>query len=119
MVAFRVAPGWHVYGEPLPTGYSPTSIKFDDDLVASQSLNFPKPTPVNFKLLGETLPVYQGIFKAVGDVLLNNKIAAGDHKLAGTLSFQECNDSICKLPQTVHFEIPLKVYAYVAPLAAN
>ena len=119
LVDFSVAPGWHVYGEPLPTGYSPTSIKFDDDLVASQSLNFPKPTPVHFELLGETLPVYQGSFKALGDVLLKNKIAAGDHKLAGTLSFQECNDSICKLPQTVHFEIPIKVDTYVPPLAAK
>jgi len=119
LVDFHVPPGWHVYGEPLPTGYCATSVKFDDDLVASQSLDFPKPTPFNFKLLGETLPVYQGSFKAVGNVLLKNKLDPGDHKLAGTLSFQECNDSICKLPQTARFEIPIKVDPYVPPLTAE
>jgi hypothetical protein len=33
----------------------------------------------------------------------------GEHKLAGELKFQECNDQICKLPQTVRFEIPLTI----------
>ena len=51
--------------------------------------------------------------------MLKNKVPSGDLKLAGTLSFQECNDSICKLPQTVRFEVPIKVDAYVSPLAAK
>jgi len=116
-VNFRVAPGWHIYGEPLPAGYSPTSVKFDDDLVASQALGFPDPKPVKFELLDETLPVYQGEFRATGYILLKQKLSAGEHKLTGTLNFQECNDKICKLPQSVRFQIPIKIDPYVSAAA--
>ena len=117
-VNFKVAEGWHIYGEPLPAGYSPTSVKFDDDLVTSQELQFPQPKPVKFELLGETLPVYQGEFRATGYILLRQKLPPGEQKLMGTLNFQECNDKICKLPQLVRFQIPLKIDPYV-PAAAK
>jgi Disulphide bond corrector protein DsbC/AhpC/TSA family len=117
-VNFKVAPGWHIYGEPLPAGYSQTSVKFDDDLVASQALEFPQPKPVKFELLGETLPVYQGEFEATGHILLKQKLPAGEQKLTGTLNFQECNDKICKLPQSVRFQIPIRIDPYV-PAAAR
>jgi Disulphide bond corrector protein DsbC/AhpC/TSA family len=112
-VDFKVLAGWHIYGEPLPAGYSPTSVKFDDDLVASQALEFPQPKPIKFELLGETLPVYQGEFRATGYILLKQKLATGEHKLTGTLNFQECNDKICKLPQSVRFQIPIRIDPYV------
>jgi hypothetical protein len=60
-------------------------------------------------MLGDTLPVYQGHFKAVGDILLRQKLTPGEHPLGGTLSFQECNDNLCKMPQQVHFEIPIRI----------
>jgi len=106
---FSIKPGWHIYGQPLPKGYVPTEISFDDAMVARQSFDFPRPTPINFVALGETLPGYTGDFKAIGKVLLREKLAAGEHKLAGELKFQECNDQICKLPQSVRFEIPLAI----------
>src|SRR5260370_5327231 len=106
---FAIKTGWHIYGEPLPKGYVPTAISFDDAMVVQQSFNFPKPTPIKFVALGETLPAYTGDFKAIGKVLLREKLAAGEHKLAGELKFQECNDQICKLPQTVRFESPLAI----------
>ncbi len=112
-VDFDIAPGWHVYGKPLPEEYTPTTVTFDNDLVSGQKLDFPKPTPVKFELLGETLPVYQGRFKAVGDILLQQKLAPGEHQLGGTLSFQECNDNLCKMPQQTRFEIPLRIDSLV------
>jgi hypothetical protein len=106
---FAIKPGWHIYGKPLPNGYVPTAISFDAAMVARQSFDFPQPTPIKFVALGETLPAYTGDFKAIGKVLLREKLAAGEHKLVGELKFQECNDQICKLPQTVRFEIPLTI----------
>ncbi len=110
---FAIAPGWHVYGKPLPEEYTPATITFDNDLVSSQKLDFPTPTPVKFELLGDTLPVYQGRFKATGDILLRQKLTPGESQLGGTLSFQECNDNLCKMPQQVRFEIPLRIDALV------
>lgn len=108
-VDFEVASGWHIYGQPLPEGYTPTSVKFDNDLVSSQTFEFPKPTPVRFEALGETLPVYQGKFRAVGRVRLKQKLPPGEHKLSGTISFQECNDMLCKIPRSARFEIPIRI----------
>jgi DsbC/DsbD-like thiol-disulfide interchange protein len=108
-VAFDIAPGWHIYGRPLPEEYTPTAVTFDNDLVSRQNLDFPKPTPVKFESLGETLPVYQGRVTAVGAILLRRKLVPGEHRLGGTLSFQECNDNLCKMPQRVRFEIPLLI----------
>jgi DsbC/DsbD-like thiol-disulfide interchange protein len=110
-VAFEVAPGWHIYGDPLPSEFTTTKIKFDDQLLREQSLKMPAPTPVKFEALGETYPVYSGKFNAIGKLGLKPTLAPGDYKLAGTLEFQECNDTMCKLPQSVHFELPLTIAA--------
>lgn len=106
-VDFVIAPGWHIYGRPLPEGYVPATVTFDNELLFGQKLDFPKATPVKFELLGETLPVYQGRFKADGDIVLRETAPPGEHRLSGILSFQACNDNLCKMPQQVHFEIPL------------
>jgi DsbC/DsbD-like thiol-disulfide interchange protein len=110
-VDFAVAQGWHIYGEPLPAGegLTPTSIRFEGELVAVQKLDLPKPTPLHFAAINETYPVYEGNFKAAGDIVLAEKLKPGDYSIAGTLNFQECNDSMCKMPQSVHFELPIKV----------
>ena len=110
-VAFEVAPGWHIYGDPLPPEFTTTKIKFDDQLLRAQSLKMPAPTPVKFETLGETYPVYNGKFNATGKIGLKPTLAPGDYKLAGTLEFQECNDNLCKLPQSVHFELPITIAA--------
>jgi DsbC/DsbD-like thiol-disulfide interchange protein len=106
-VEFEVAPGWHVYGRPLPEEYTPLTVTFDKELLSSQNLKFPKPAPVRFELLGETLPVYQGRFNVNGNVVLRQNLAPGTHRLSGTVAFQECNDNLCKMPEQARFEIPL------------
>jgi DsbC/DsbD-like thiol-disulfide interchange protein len=108
-VDFGVAPGWHIYGEPLPPDYTTTKVKFDDALVEHQSLKFPPPTPLRFAALDQTFPVYHGNFQVVGNVLLKPKLNPGNYKLSGTIEFQECNDNMCKMPQSARFELPLTI----------
>ncbi len=112
-VDFEIAPGWHIYGEPLPDGegLTPTSIRFDSELLVEQTVKLPKPIPLRFAALNETYPVYTGNFKAIGTILLSQKIKPGDYSIPGTLSFQQCNDTMCKMPQTVHFELPITIGA--------
>jgi len=110
-IDFAVAPGWHIYGEPLPAGkgLTPISIKFDGALVARQQLDLPKPTPLRFEAINETYPIYEGSFKAAGDIVLAHNLKPGDYLIVGTLRFQECNDSMCKMPQSVRFDLPIKI----------
>lgn len=110
-VEIAVAPGWHIYGEPLPAGegLTPTSIEFDRKVVARQTLALPKPTPLRFETLNETYPVYHGSFEAVGEIVLAQQLKPGDYSIGGTLNFQECNDAICKMPQAVRFALPIRI----------
>ena len=41
-VEFALEPGWHIYGGPLPENYRQTSLRFDEELVTNQSLDFRK-----------------------------------------------------------------------------
>ena len=65
------------------------------------------------------MPVYQGSFKASGNVRLKQKLPPGDHKLTGTIDFQECNDSLCKLPRSVRFELPIRIDPVVPAAPKN
>ncbi|MGH7863633.1 MAG: protein-disulfide reductase DsbD domain-containing protein [Candidatus Binataceae bacterium] len=115
LAEFEVAPGWHVYGEPLPENYVTTAVTFDSDLIVNQAWELPKAAPVRFEVLGETLPTYQGRFAAKGKLKLKRDLQPGDYHLKGTVKFQQCNDQICKLPQGVAFELPLTVQSLLMP----
>jgi hypothetical protein len=106
---FTIAKGWHIYGQPLPANYTPTTIVFESDCVAEQSFEYPDPKKVTFPNLGETLPVYAGNFRVKGKILARPGLKPGDYKLKGKLSFQECSEQICKIPQSVTFEIPFSI----------
>jgi DsbC/DsbD-like thiol-disulfide interchange protein len=114
-VDFTVAPGWHIYGQPIADNYVATSISFESEFISEQSLNFPKPTPVEFKSLGETLPAYSGSLRAIGSLLIKANLKSGDYKLKGTLRFQECSDQVCKLPNKIEFEVPIRIEAMLMP----
>ena len=106
---FSIANGWHIYGQPLPANYTPTTIAFDGEHVAKQAFEYPEPQKVGFPELGETLPVYSGTFRAKGKIITRNRLKPGDYHLKGTLSFQECSNQICKIPQSAAFEIPFRI----------
>ena len=106
---FSVAKGWHIYGQPLPANYTPTTIAFDGDHVAKQAFEFPEPEKITFPELGETLPVYAGSFRSKGKIVTRNELKPGDYQLKATLSFQECSNQICKIPQSTAFEIPFRI----------
>jgi len=130
---FNLRPAWHVYGKPLPDNYQHVEVVFDGEIVGRQSFEFPPAKPVMLKALGETLPVYEGEFRALGKLgikwspppevkflgdSLGKRIEPGPYKLIGTLRFQACSDEVCEPPQAIRFELPLTLEADV-PTAAS
>jgi hypothetical protein len=106
---FTIASPWHIYGKPISTDYVATAVTFDSGLLAKQSMDFPKPEMMKFEALGQTLPVYKGSMHAGGNIKLRPDLKPGDYQLAGKVEFQECSDNICKMPQSLSFEIPITV----------
>lgn len=125
----RLKPGWHIYGKPLPASYRPTELTFESPIVSEQSIELPAPTPLLLKALGETLPVYEGEVRATGKLGIKwsppmpakfmepfgKTIAPGPYKIAGTLRFQACSDTVCEPPQAIKFELPLELEAGIPP----
>jgi hypothetical protein len=125
----RLKPGWHIYGKPLPATYQAVELNLESPLVDQQSLELPVPQPLLLQALGETLPVYEGNFKAHGKVgikwsppmpapfllALGKTIEPGAYEIAGTLRFQACSNDVCEPPQAIKFTLPLTIEAGVPP----
>jgi len=90
---FKLEPGWHVYGAPVPDTYTATLITFDDPKIIRQSFELPDPQPME-RAIGEALPVYGGSFQALGSLLLKFPMVAGKTVLSGQLRFQQCTDTV-------------------------
>jgi hypothetical protein len=45
---FTLQPGWHIYGLPVPEGYTATSIEFESPAVVAQKVTLPKPETLEF-----------------------------------------------------------------------
>jgi hypothetical protein len=112
---FKLAPGWHIYGTPLPDAYTAASIVFDDPKVTLQSFDLPSAEPMEIASLGETLPVYGGAFEGRGSLLLKFPLEAGPTTLSGTLRFQQCTDAVCEPPESISFELPLTLEPFMFP----
>ena len=110
---FKLEPGWHVYGLPLPDAYTATSITFDDAKIIRQSFELPEARPMEMAALSETLPMYGGSFLGIGSLLLKFPIEAGDTVLSGQLRFQQCGDNVCQPPETIPFELPLTIEVFM------
>jgi hypothetical protein len=116
-------PGWHIYGEPLPANYQPTRLTFEGPLIDQQSIEMPPAKPMLLKAIGETLPVYERKLRSVGKLgikwsppmpanfleTLGPRIEPGLYTIDGILRFQPCSEEMCEMPQSVRFQLPLKI----------
>lgn len=125
----RLKSGWHIYGKPLPAHYQATELIFTSPLIGTQTLEMPAARLMELKALGETLPVYENEFTALGKLhirwsppmpakfllALGERIEPGAYQIEGTLRLQGCSDQICEAPQTLTFKLPLRIEAGVPP----
>ncbi len=110
---FALQPGWHIYGTPLPAGYTTTSVAFEGPDVVRQKLELPAAEMLNIPALGETLPVYSASFRGIGTLLLKYPLSEGQLVLPGRLVFQQCGDTVCEPPETMSFKLALALEPFV------
>jgi hypothetical protein len=110
---FTLQAGWHVYGSPLPGGYTALAIEFDSQAVMQQESRLPEPQIVEFPLLRERLPVYSGSFEIKGRLLLAFPLPEGEFILQGHLRFQQCSEDMCEPPQRIPFGLALILDPFV------
>ncbi len=94
--------GIHVYA-PGAKDYIAVSLKLNpgQDFKTGRAA-FPKSEDMFFEPLNEHVPVYQKQFRITQDISLAKSVAAGSTvTVAGTLSFQACDDKVCYAPESV------------------
>lgn len=112
-VRIEMEEGFHVYAEPLPDGYFPTTVRVEPAAgVDIGETVYPPTMPMRFDALDVTLPVYEGTVDiAVPVTALAELYGTGDAPAAETVdlnvvvNYQTCSDTICYLPEVAELTL--------------
>ncbi len=98
----------HVYGHPLPDGYIPIELNVEEsDGLQALDITYPQAQPLRFDLIDETLPAHAGTF-TIKARCRGGRREEGQIRVDASLRYQACDAQECYLPQTLHFDLPLK-----------
>jgi len=111
-VELTIAPGLHVYGQPMPAGYAPLSI----DIAPVAGLvvgppQWPTPHPLHIAGLPEQFYVYEGTITVVLPVTLTAE--ADDQTLQVTVRYQTCSSTECFVPCALHLPLPVQAADHI------
>ena len=113
-IELAIAPGFHVYGEPIPRDYTPLSV----DVTPIEGLElgpirWPLPHPFTVEGLRETFHVHEGTVRGVLPFMFTAPPGAGDQILLATVRYQACSASTCLPPAVIQLAIPVREVALV------
>lgn len=114
----ELKPRMHVYA-PGVKGYVPVEWTIEEASgLLSYPPGYPEPETLHLPAINETVPVYQGSFVLVADLLLGSSKelqqwvdSTGNLVVKGAFRYQACDDKICYLPQTIPLEWKFKLEA--------
>jgi len=113
-VELAVAPGSHIYGEPIPPGYVPLSVDVAPiDGLELRPMHWPSPHPFSVDGLAEKFWVHEGTIRGVLPFAFTAPPGAGDQVLQATVRYQACSTSTCLPPEGVRLEMSVKETALV------
>lgn len=117
-IAVKIKPGFHINShQPSHEFLIPTVAKLDKrkDLAFSP-MSYPLAEQKSFSFSTDKIPVYSGDIVILSQGRLLAGVSPGDLRLSGALAYQPCDDQSCFMPQSVKFEIPLKVVKATEPV---
>ena len=113
-VETAIAEGFHVYGEPVPDGYTPLSVDVAPiDGMERGSIAWPAPRRFAIDGLPEEFWVHEGTIRASLPLTFTAAPGAGDHVLRATVRYQACSPTDCLPPSELCLELPVKEVALV------
>lgn len=102
--------GMHVYA-PSVEGYIAIEWSMEDSAALTHfEAEYPESRMLHLPAIDETVPVYEGSFRLVRDVLIGQRrelrklLTDGKLTIRGTLRYQACDDKMCYLPSVVPLE---------------
>lgn len=102
----EVAPGLHIYGEPIPTGYVPLSVTVDPmESLEVGLIDYPPTQPFRVEGLDEEFNVFEGNVRAKVPITLYQNV--GEVTLTFRVRYQACSDQECFMPAEVELHLQL------------
>ena len=110
-VTATIKEGFHINSHrPLDEFLVPTALKFDaTDGISFDPVSYPEPTLRLFAFSNNKMSVFENKIKMGSVAAVSSGISPGHVKLSGHLDFQGCDDTRCFRPESLKFEIPLKI----------
>jgi peroxiredoxin len=102
----ELAPGAHLYGQPLPDAYTPLALAVTAPLgVSIEPVVYPPAASLHLPALGETLPIYTGRVEL--SAYLTFEELREDAAIEATVRFQVCTETDRRLPAAVTLALPI------------
>jgi DsbC/DsbD-like thiol-disulfide interchange protein len=104
-----VDPGWHVYGLPIPEGYTPLQVEVEPmPGLEVGDPEYPPADPFRVEGLNEEFAVHQGQVKIPIPFAVNVPAGTGAITLKIRIGYQLCSREECLPPASLTIEVPLK-----------
>jgi len=102
---------WHVNSnEPEEDFLIPTEIEFEkNEYITFGRILYPKPVRKTFAFTDNPIPVYEGTVYVFTTITLLPEVADSTIRIAGTLTYQACNNESCLAPAELKFSEQLAI----------
>jgi DsbC/DsbD-like thiol-disulfide interchange protein len=105
-LAIQIAPGLHVYADPVPAGYTPLTVEVDPlETLEVGPLELPAPRPFRVEGLDEQFFVYEDTIR--GGLTLTLYKNLGEIAVNVRLHYQACDERSCFPPAEVNLSLAL------------
>jgi len=103
-----IQPGWHVYGMPVPEGYTPLSL----EVMPVQGLEvgrvtWPEPHPFRIEGLEDQFFLYEAKVRGTVPLTFAFPPGVGTQTVRAAIRYQACSTTECLRPEEVRFELPV------------
>ncbi len=96
----KLDPGWHLYSFTIPSDKIPTSVKFEDQPVASYTVYQPKPETKFDPILEFNAETYENEVVFLVPATLKPDAADGPLELTAKVHYRACDSTRCLNPKT-------------------
>lgn len=110
-VELSIAPGLHIYGCPVPEGYTPLSVEIaaPDGLTTAEP-KWPAPHPFRVAGLDEQFHVYDGAVRLPLPLTFARR-DMGDVTVRAIIRYQACSATDCLMPAELTLDLPVQAAA--------
>lgn len=111
-----ITPGWHINGPELEDRFMIScSLSIEEgETFELVEIYYPVPEMRSYSYSETELQVYEGKVILGARVKVKDSIPEGKNILKAGFSYQACNDVLCMAPETIEWEIPLRVVPALA-----